>query len=271
MDSQPRKIAMTFGLLALVAMHALMIRVPLPAFDQSRQSSSSFCFDTIEGSIAAPSLKVNAEARDEIKKQGAPQVGLPKPGTRVVKHYNLDLFVTSDARSQRLLNWFQSDPSLSKIAAKCNYQVYAPNDDLYLQRYSQWVPPTAFPAIMMTRPDGGHCYVASKSEIPDDPAALRTAMQSHFEASDKAAQLAKQSEIESSGSKPCPDGKCPPKIDRDRPFFPRDDSGGGSIFPDRQPDGLQLIEGLFRSSGIGLESVALLILCVVVVVLLFRR
>jgi hypothetical protein len=282
---ETRKITVSFGVLALVALHAFMIRVPLPAIDQRNTAPvQSFCFDTIEQSLANPNTSpVNAAARDEIKRadpvpESKQQQQARPTGDRVIKRFNLDLFVGTDAQSKQLLQWFQSDPSLSKVAAKCNYQVYATGDALYKTRYEQWVPPSQFPAIVLTRHDGGHCYVASRSEIPSDPATLLAEIKEKTENSIRASQLANQpvasqvNSTNSSSSNPnCPDGNCPPKRpDRDRPFFP-DRNDEVNLFPNRQPEPMDGIQAFFRQTGIGLESVALLILAAVVVIAIVLR
>lgn len=251
---------------------------------QSTAGPRSISFDSIEQSIANPNAnRVNAIARDEIKKQLPtclpcaqlqPQIPVAnaeqaktqaKPPS---KFYNLDLFVGGDQQSQALLAAFNSEP-LKSIAAKCNYQVYAPGDQLYKQRYSQWIPASQFPAIVMTRHDGGHVYIASKAEIPATAAAIRSAMQAateaSIEASKNAAELSKQTNsVESSPD--CIDGNC-----KKPPFFDRTPRDPPSLFPLREPDPTQLIAGFFRSQGIGLESVGLLVIVTVVLILIFKK
>lgn len=268
---ETRKLTVSFGLLALVVLHAFMVRVPLPAIDHRPIAPNSFCFDTIEQSITQRTPQVNVQARDEIKRQqpATPATELKqqtKAGDRTIKRYNLDLFVGTDEQSKQLLRWFTADPNLSKVASRCNYQVYATGDPLYKARYEQSVPPSQFPAIVLTRPDGGHCYIASRESIPTDPAVLLAEIKQGTETSARAAQLASAPAVQasSSSSNPnCPDGNCQPRPDRDRPFFPdRLDSGG--LFPDKQPASIDLVQTFFRQSGIGLESVALIILAAVV-------
>jgi hypothetical protein len=278
-----RKLTVSFGLLALVTLHAFMIRVPLPSIEQRPLPMQSFCFDTIEQSLARPAASpVNVQARDELKKadpvpaKNTEVKQQTKAGDRTIKRFNLDLFVTTDAQSKQLLDWFRCHPDLSRVASRCNFQVYATGDALYKERYQQWVPPSAFPAIMLTRSDGGHCYVASQGDIPNDPTQLLAEIKTNTEASIRASQLAALPPAQASTTNPsssnpnCPDGKCPPKPDRDRPFFPdRDD--GSLLFPVREPAPFELVQTFFRQSGIGLESVALLILAVVVVIAILRQ
>lgn len=276
MEPQTRKISISFGLLAIVALHAILMRAPLPTL-QPMQSTAprSFSFDSIEQNIANPNaLRVNAAARDEAKRQlqipQIPQVDQAKTQAKpTAKYFNIDLFVGNDQQSQALLAAFNSEP-LKSIAAKCNYQVYAPGDQLYKQRYSQWIPPSQFPAIVMTRYDGGHVYIASKTEIPSTAAAIRSAMQvateASIEASKKADQLAQQTTPVESSPDFCIDGNC-----KKPPFFDRNPRDEPSLFPLREPDPTQLITSFFRSQGIGLESVGLLVIAVVVIMLIFKQ
>ena len=279
METQTRKISVSVGLLALVVLHAFIMRAPLPTMQsQSNVAPRSFSFDTIQQSIANPNAsQVNVKARDEAKRQVSidcipcAQLQLPvQPSSQVKtqappgKYYNIDVFVGLDQQSQALLNAFNSEP-LKSLAAKCNYQVYAPGDQLYKQRYSQWIPASQFPAIVMTRQDGGHVYIASQAEIPNTAAAIHSAIRSATEASVKAEQLAKQANpVESSPD--CVDGTC-----KKPPFFDRQPRDEPSLFPLRQPDSTELITSFFRSQGIGLESVGLLVIATVVIILIFKQ
>lgn len=271
----------------MVALHAILMRAPLPATMQPQSTAPrSFSFDSIEQNIANPNaLRVNAAARDEAKRQLPvclpcaqlqPQLQPPQQVDQAktqakppAKYFNVDLFVASDQQSQALLAAFNSEP-LKSIAAKCNYQVYAPGDQLYKERYSQWIPTSQFPAIVMTRYDGGHVYIASRSEIPSTAAAIRSAMQvateASIEASKKADQLAKQTNPLEGSPDNCIDGNC-----KKPPFFDRNPRDEPSLFPLREPDPTQLITSFFRSQGIGLESVGLLVIAVVVIVLIFKQ
>lgn len=284
---ETRKVTISFGLLAMVALHAILLRAPLPLMHLQDNAPRSFSFDSIEQNIANPNaLRVNAAARDEAKRQlpvclpcaqlqpqlqsqQLPPVDQAKTQAKpAAKYFNIDLFVSSDQQSQALLQAFNSDP-LKSVAAKCNFQVYSPGDQLYKQRYSQWIPVSQFPAIVMTRYDGGHVYIASKSEIPSTVAGIRSAMQTATEAAIKADELSKQFAKQSNSnekSPDCIDGNC-----KKPPFFDRNPRDEPSLFPLREPDPTQLITSFFRSQGIGLESVGLLVIAVVVIVLIFTR
>lgn len=281
---ETRKLSISFGLLALVALHAFLLRAPLPTMQPTSEARvKSFSFDSIESNLANPqSSRVNATARDEVKRQQQPncldcqvnpQPALPGASTVDLKGqskpsgkaYNLDIFVTDSAQSKALLSFFATHPPLKNLKSNCNYQVYAPGDELYKQRYAQWIPTSQFPAILMTRKDGGHVYIASKADIPSTAHGIHVAIYEAEQAAIKAEQLAKQSNpVESSPD--CIDGTC-----RKPPFFPRD-RDETSIFPiNRDPDPAQLITSFFRSQGIGLESVALLVLAVVAIIIIYRR
>jgi hypothetical protein len=86
---------------------------------------------------------------------------LPAP-----KIYELALFVGTDARSQQLLNWFNTDPSLAKVKAASNYQVYTRDNPLYKTRFASVVPPEQFPAVVLQHADGGHIHAAGGNFIP---------------------------------------------------------------------------------------------------------
>ena len=266
---ESRKISLSFGLLALVALHAFLLRAPLPTVQyQSDSSPKSFSFDSIERNIAnPPATHVNAAARDEVKRQ---QPGLAEElkaqSKPVAKFHNLDIFVNNDAQSKAILGFFNTYPALKNTAANCNYQVYGPGDELYKQRYSQWIPTSQFPAILLTRLDGGHIYIASKGEIPATAAGLHAALYSAEQTAIKAEQLAKQVNSVESSPDNCIDGNC-----KKPPFFNRDRNDESSLFPSVQPNPSDLVTSFLRSQGIGLESVALLVLAVVVIALIFKQ
>lgn len=257
-------------------MHAILLRAPLPDMPQRESRVQSFSFDTIENNLANPaSSRVNATARDEVKHQQPGCVDCSKipqqPSVEIKgqkpsgKSVNLDIFVNDDAQSKSILGFFSTYQALKNLKSNCNYQVYAPGDELYKQRYSSWIPASQFPAIVMTRQDGGHIYIASKSEIPSTAHGLHTAIYHAEQASIKAEQLSKQSNpVESSPD--CVDGNC-----KKPPFFNRDRHDETSLFPNRQPDASDLVSSFFRSQGIGFESVALLAIVIVFIVLIFKQ
>ena len=280
---EARKLSLSFGLLALVALHAFLLRAPLPNVQyQSDSTPQSFSFDRIERNFANPAAsRVNAAARDEVKRQQpgcidcqkTPQQTPQSPRAEeskgqskpVAKFHNLDIFVNNDAQSKAVLGFFNSYPALRNTAASCNYQVYGPGDELYKQRYSQWIPTSQFPAILLTRLDGGHIYIASKGEIPATAAGLHAAMYSAEQSAIKAEQLAKQvNSVESSPD--CIDGNC-----KKPPFFNRDRNDESSLFPSREPDPTQLITSFFRSQGIGVESAGLLVIAIFVIFLILKQ
>lgn len=207
---------------------------------------------------STPSQSDAAKSPADVKSQA------PRPSG---KYYSLDLFVGSDNQSRSLLSMFNTDPKLKTLANNCNYHVYAPGDELYKQRYSQWIPLSQFPAIVMTRPDGGHVYIASKAEIPTTAAAIQSSIKKATEDSLEAERQANLARTESAESpESCVDGTC-----RKPPFFNRNPNDDSVLFPNRQPDPTDLITGFFRSQGIGLESVALLVIAIVVIVLIFKQ
>jgi hypothetical protein len=237
---ETRKLSISLGLLALVALHAILLRAPLPNMQPPIEPRiKSFSFDTIEQNIANPaSNRVNASARDEVKHQQPNCIDCKSPSASPInevkgqskpgKAYNLDVFVSNDAQSKAILGFFNSYPALTNLKSKCNYQVYAPGDELFKQRYSQWIPASQFPAILLTRSDGGHIYVASKSEIPSTADGLHRAIYEAEKAAIEAYKLTKQSNSPESDPN-CVDGTC-----KKPPFWNRDkDEGDKSLSESR--------------------------------------
>ena len=186
---------------------------------------------------------------------------------RPAKRFNLDLFVSNDAQSQQLLKWFNEDPELSKIKARCNYQVYAPGNLLYKSRYSDIVPVSQFPAITLTCETGGHIYVGSRNEIPSTPNGICRKL---IEGAKLANAANKPILAESNSINPnCPDGNCDPDRNR-KPLLPWKDPNrepsDSALFPVKPDPSGALISHFFRQSGIdlGVESVGLIAVVVVI-------
>jgi hypothetical protein len=183
-------VQLSAGFFVAIILHAVLTatlnRVPLPGIDLPKQAAvESFSFDTVESAISSPQ-RVNAAARDEVKKQicipcRVPQLPIaqitPKPPTvqssqQNIKQYNLDLFIGNDYESQALQRWFNESKELVEFKGRCNFQIYTSNNALYKARYASIVPESQFPAILFTKKDGGHIYVAGKAQLPPDAATL---------------------------------------------------------------------------------------------------
>ena len=269
------RLRLSIGLVAVLLLHACIVVIGLRAptqFDHGEQIKS-FSFDSIESNIRNDH-KVNASARDEIKRQSnvcvpcggvviaqtTPPIQAPQPQAPA-KRFNLDLFVSSDAQYQQLLNWFNEDPELAKIKAKCNYQVYAPGNALYKARYSDIVPVSQFPAITLTKENGGYVYVGSRDQIPKTATGVYNAL---VEGARLANAATKPILLEATSSNlSCPDGNC--DLDRNRkPLLPWKDPNrepvDSVLFPTKPDASGALISHFFRQSGIdlGVESVVLI-------------
>jgi hypothetical protein len=150
-------------------------------------------------------LPVNSSALDEIKRQAPKDVCIPcqnqalsttnKAPTATpsrsmtplptTPRYSIELFLLiNDPRSNQIATWFAQDKTLKNWRTMTNYNLYSPSSTTYKTRYVNHVPVESFPAILVTAPDGGHVYLATK-QIPD----LEQLKQSIFEAVTKHKQL----------------------------------------------------------------------------------
>jgi hypothetical protein len=81
--------------------------------------------------------------------------------------YSIELFLLiNDPRSNQIATWFAQDKTLKNWRTMTNYNLYSPSSTTYKTRYVNHVPVESFPAILVTAPDGGHVYIASK-QIPE--------------------------------------------------------------------------------------------------------
>lgn len=134
---------------------------------------------------------------------------------RPVSKYQLALFVDSSARSQEVLSWFNSDPSLVNLKNSCQWQVYTDSSAMYKQRFSGTIPKEAFPVVMFLKPDGGHIHVAGNQDIPTTAQALYSDLQQGW------VYTKQMNEAKMGQRPPCPDGNCP--IDPDQADEPPDE------------------------------------------------
>lgn len=285
------KIGLSLGIVLLAFSHAwltaFLVRVPLP-IEAGATELKSFSFDTIESGIKS-SRTVNAAARDELKKQTPicvpclAQIGnnqpQPKPAPvpqvqiKQANNANIDIFVGSDAQSQQLLKWFNSNPDLLKLKSGVNFQAYGAGNSLYKTRYAAIIPESAFPAVVFTRQDGGHIHLASKDQIPATAKELYEDLKQSFRLMQSLYNPTPVKQ-EQASSPDCPDGNCPLPADpvNRKPLFPNlrpQPSPDGNLFPVDQVDSLNLIEGFFRRSGYSTEMV-LLIVAVVAAVIIYK-
>jgi hypothetical protein len=288
-------VQLSAGFFVAIILHAVLTatlnRVPLPGLDLPKQAAvESFSFDTVESAISSPQ-RVNAAARDEVKKQicipcRVPQLPVaqitPKPPTvessqQNIKQYNLDLFIGNDYESQALQRWFNESKELVEFKGRCNFQVYTSNNALYKARYASIVPESQFPAVLFTKKDGGHIYVAGKAQLPPDAATLYSDIAESW----KLFQSIQSPSRESSTALPtinqqpqdCVDGTCPVDDGSRKPLLPWRDGGASPLFPDRLPTQPIEMLGLFvrQQTGMSLESLAIIALVVVVVILVIKN
>lgn len=282
------------GVVLLVCTHAILnafaLRVPVggDTVIQSTGQAKSYTFDTIEGTLQNPA-KVNVVARDEVKKQGplvCPDGNCAtQPQTKAAVVNNIDIFVGTDPQSKALLSWFNTDAALVGLKKKCNFHAYGNGNELYKQRYATYVPVASFPAILFTRHDGGHIYIANRDTLPSTPSELFGAMRDAYALSKKAVEtppkpvlptlvstVANLADIKlpDASTMDCPDGNCPtpPNANR-KPLLPWRD-GGSDLFP-ANTGGSDLVSGLFRATGYSLETILIVGLLVVVAIYVTRK
>jgi|GEM_PF-3902555 len=269
------KITASFGIILLVIAHALMLATAqrvLPqvehrlglATDNSTIESipiGGFNWDRAKANGPINSLPVNPSARDEIKR-AAPcllcvQYTKPQPQPAIVPSrtianvspvavdqtkYNIVLFVESDAQSQQLLDWFNRDPALYKLRARCNFQVYTSSNPLYLSRYAQTVPKQAFPAMLFGDSSGGLVHSFNRDLMPSNPTQLYADMSHAYTLQQQVVQTRKGISTSESTNPNCPDGNC----DQREPWLnPDRDRVLPSMFDRSKDDGS--IEGIFRA------------------------
>jgi hypothetical protein len=209
-------------LVAIAAVHAMAIVAGtryapdveqiFPGNPKQLAPANGINFDTaVNSDGVVNTLPVNSSARDEVKRQVSPIVCVdcnqnqaqnrtpaiasvipsapiasrsmtPLPTT---PRYSIELFViVNDPRSNQIVTWFEQDRTLRGWRTKTNYNLYSPSSTTYKTRYAQHVPIESFPAVLVTAPDGGHVYLATK-QIPD----LEQLKQAIFEAVTRHNQL----------------------------------------------------------------------------------
>lgn len=119
----------------------------------------------------------------------APQPAKPASPTRIAPgdkpaqeplRYQISLYLLpGDAKSEQIKKWFETDETLVGWRSQCTYQEFSPDNRLYQtlrtpdgRNLKDVVPVSEFPAIVVTKPDGGHIHAAGKAFIPSTPAEL---------------------------------------------------------------------------------------------------
>jgi hypothetical protein len=256
------KVVLSFGLVAVALLCALFVvvgerlapRVERVLGIDERQAdvpAGGINYDTLKN---APlnQMPVNEQAAREIKKQeiqvsnAAPPAPAPAntpskvTPTPTARRYSIGLFAGVDSKSSQVLEWWNRDASLQQLKTNCNFQVYTKDNPLYRERYANIVSPDDFPAIVFSDPDGGHVYVAGKTQMPTSAAALYSAMQTAYKTQQQVREQSQDSSIVlQSGPDNCPDGSCRP-IDR-VPFINPERK---PLFPALRPDGPPSVESI---------------------------
>lgn len=254
------KISVTVGLVLLALLHsastAIFQRV-LPPIDPCAcvQCSGSteaprggINFDAIQMSSGVRStLPVNERARVEVKHAGTPApapaaatkeapcvnckqpVQVPVSATKPVAttaRYNLALFIGQDAQSQKLLQWFNTDPQLQSIRSQCNFQVYTPTNAIYRTRYALDIPADSFPAYLYSDPGGGLVHAGGAALMPSSPGEVANDLMRSQSLQIQVVAAAKQQpppqvDLPTLQEYDCDENGCRPRPNRD-PFFNQD-------------------------------------------------
>ena len=91
---------------------------------------------------------------------------------KVAPRFSIEIFVSDDQQSQEIRKWFANNETLIKWRTTCNFNEYTQNNGLYLGRYSEAIPASSFPVVLVTGPDGGVVCVFDKCTIPSSDATL---------------------------------------------------------------------------------------------------
>ncbi|WP_345319729.1 hypothetical protein [Novipirellula rosea] len=166
----------------------------------------------------------------------APIVVPPASGSKPVparKQYQIALFVGSDAKSQRLLDWFNRDKQLTRLKSVCEFQVYTSGNALYRTRFEEIVPVNQFPVVLFQDANGGHVHAAGHTMLPSTAAELYDDLRHGYELYQQTRQAQRTGALKTRGyswddaisptlqlsSQDCPDGYCPVEPnDNWRPF-----------------------------------------------------
>jgi hypothetical protein len=311
-DRSEIRIVLTIGLLAAFVVHALTLTtaqraapyVEAALFTERVETAppGGINFDQVQNAGPAHSLPVNAAARDELKKQApvcipcqqvngtTPQLQPSQPAgvnpKPVTARYSISVFVLhNDPESQRMLQWWNTNETLQKWRRATNFHVYTRDNELYKGRFASKIPPTAFPAVMVTDPSGGHVYLCDRTCLPKSEASL---VQEVADATALQKQVVQQSALQpeppvapflyqaaaalGNATRPpdCPDGNCEP----DNRLFPINLGDGGFLDRVRKPDQLEGVEGLIRSilrPGETLLTMGLVLVAVFLLVYFIKR
>ena len=291
-DSQEHKVkvVLSFGLVVVAFLCAVFVVIGqrmAPRVERALGIEGVKSADVPAGGINYDSLKnaplnqmpVNEQAAREIKKQQIDIGNAAPPSSKTpssleptptAKRYSIALFAGVDPKSTQVLDWFNREAVLQEIKANCNFHVYTKDNALYRERYSSIVSPDDFPAIVFCDPDGGHVYVAGKSQMPTSARALFDAMRSAYKTQQQVREQSQDSSIVlQSGPDNCPDGSCRPNdrvpfINPDRkPLFP-------ALRPDEPPSIESILYWLWNPGEAVLALLCAAVLCAIALVVTIK-
>lgn len=201
------------------------------------------------------------------------------------KRYQIALFLDDSGQSLQIKRWFESDPNLSKLRNRCEFQIFRADNVLYQQRYADIVPVGQFPVVLFQDSSGGHLHAAGRTMLPSTPGELYADMEYGYRLYQQTRQAEATGLVKARGyswddaigpsmqltSQDCPDGYCPTPnqpSDRWRPFD-RDTPDRDSLFD--RVDSTRRNAFIWANAG-ELATFALIgIAAVLVLVILVRR
>jgi hypothetical protein len=260
-DHKTVKVVVTFGLVALVALGALLVvvgqriapRIEAGLGWETKQGFTPGGVSYDEGrSGNQNTFPVNEQAAREIKKQAGnfdgqpaqpPYGPRPTPGPSSFEskptggRYSVSLFVGTDRKSQEFLDWWNTDSNLQALRSQVDFNSYTKDNPLYKARYSDLVPVADFPAVIFADPRGGHIYAAAGSSLPSSRTTLYSEIHDAYGIHEKLQQ--QPADSDPIQSEDCPDGNCKPPSRT--PFVNPERERLFPIIKPRQPDPIESI------------------------------
>ncbi|MDA9859339.1 hypothetical protein N9D23_14570 [Rubripirellula sp.] len=199
------------------------------------------------------------------------------PPEQAKKRYQIALFVGGDAKSQQLIDWFNTDPNLVRLKSKCAFQVYTESNALYRTRYTDIVPADQFPVVLFQDSTGGHVHAAGHTMLPSTARELYDDLQHGYELYQQTRQAQRTGALKTRGyswdaaispamqlsPEDCPDGYCPVEpVDNTWRPFDRDRDGDRDQLFDRNLGGRNALiwAGAGELATLALIFVAVLLL-----------
>ena len=168
------------------------------------------------------------------------------------KAYQIALFLSDDAQSQRLKAWFDDNPKLQELRSNSEFQIYTAENAIYRTRFTNIVPVEQFPVVLFQDATGGHIHAAGRTMIPSTPNELYSDLKQGYELYQHANRAQRTGAVKAEGyswddaisptlylsAEDCPDGYCPVEpVDTWRPgdrlrdgLFDKDDNSRNALF-----------------------------------------